>query len=392
VTSSVIDRRSGPRVVIELHGSDLRTGAVNDALDLAELAAPSGASFLLCGPLSGEFRAEAQRRGIETRIASSLMFSRRGIVPYAVDVMRWMARLARWRADVVHLNYSGYGPSLACAAWQRGIPVVGRSGPYIKGNQSNKWVSAYAANCHAHAESLLASPLRDRVTVTGDLYRPERLSSTMTLERPLPPKRAGVLRLVFLGQLVERKGLHVLVEALSRVSDPCELLLAGGDWAAHGYPQRIKAMVESLRLGDRVIFENHRQDVGAVLSSADIFVLPSLSEARPRSIIEAMLLGVPVVASNAGGIPSMIADGANGLLVPAGDIEGLARALNLAASSATFRQRLGEAGRMRAERECSPERTARKYLDLYRHVIASRRGAPGRQPALQNTGATTWPM
>ena len=383
---------AAPRIVIELNGSDLRTGAVNDALDLAELAAPSGASFLLCGPLSDEFRAEARRRGIATRSVSSRMFSRRGIVPYAVDVARWMARLARWRADVVHLNYSGYGPSLACAAWQRGIPVVGRAGPYIESNRSNKWIAAYAANCRAHAESLLASPLHDRVTVTGDLYRPERLTSTLTLERALPPRRPGVMRLVFLGQLVERKGLHVLIEALAQVPQSCELLLAGGDWNSEGYPQRIKAMVESLGLTGRVTFENHRQDVAAVLSSADIFVLPSLSEARPRSIIEAMLLGVPVIASNAGGIPSMIADQEHGLLVPAGDAPALARAINLAASSAPLRQRLGEAGRMRAQRECSPERTAREYLDLYRRVMASRRGAPGRQPALQNTGASTWPM
>jgi glycosyltransferase involved in cell wall biosynthesis len=391
VSQSAADRRPAPRIVIELNGSDLRTGAVNDALDLAELAAPAGASFLLCGPLTRDFRDEARRRGIATRRASSRMFSRRGIVPYAIDVARWMARLAHWRPDVVHLNYSGYGPSLACAAWQRGIPVVGRAGPYIEGNRSNTWISAYAANCRAHAESLLASPLHDRVIVTGDLYRPDRVYSTMTPERALPARRDGVVRLVFLGQLVERKGLHVLIDALAGVTDSCELLLAGGDWSAPGYPQRIKAMVESARLGSRVIFENHRQDVGAVLSSADIFVLPSLSEARPRSIIEAMLLGVPVVASDAGGIPSLITDDESGLLVPAGDAASLARALNLAVSSATLRRRLGDAGQERAHRDCCPERTAREYLALYHRVIASRR-SPASQPTLQNTGAPTWPL
>lgn len=370
------DEDPGLRILLELNSSDLRVGAVNDALDLAELTAPAGAKFLLCGPLTREFRAEAERRGIQTLNASSRTFSRRGIVPYAIDVARWAARLARWRPDVVHLNYPSYGPSLGCAAWRRGIPIVSRAGgPYIEGNRSNQWVAAYVANCHAHADTLHASPLKDRVIVTGDLYRPDRLRSTMTLERPLPRKAGARVRLVFLGQLVERKGLHVLIDALSRVAEPCELLMAGGDWNADGYPQRIKAMVDRAGLHSRVIFENHRQDVGAVLSSADIFVLPSLSEARPRSIIEAMLCGVPVVASDAGGIPSLIAHGESGLLAPAGDARRLAAALNIAASSPQLRKKLGEAGKARAERECRPHCTAREYLALYGRLIAGHRAA-----------------
>ena len=383
---------AGVRVLLELNGSDLRIGAVNDALDLAELTAPAGARYLICGPLGDAFCAEAEWRGIETRRVSSQSFSRRGIVPYAIDVLRWVVRLSRWRPDVVHLNYSGYGPSLACAAWQCGIPVVARAGgPYIPGNRTNRWVSAYVANCRAHADALLESPLGDRVTVTGDLYRPNRLRSTMTLERPLAPKTAGTVRLVFLGQLVERKGLHVLVDALARTTTPCELLLAGGDWNAAGYAQRLKVLVADAGLSSRVIFENHRQDVGAVLSTADIFILPSLSEARPRSIIEAMSLGVPVVASDAGGIPSLIADGDTGLLARAGDPASLAHAIDLLARSAELRRQIGESGRAYVQRECRADHTANEYLAVYRRLIVQRRRAPGRRSALDNTGVSTWP-
>lgn len=378
------------RVLLELNGADLRIGAVNDALDLAELTAPSGATFLLCGPLTDEFCAEATRRGIDTLRASSVGFSRRGIVPYSIDVCRWAARLWKWRPDVVHLNYPGYGPSLACAAWQSGIPVVARAGgPYIPHNRSNRWVAAYIANCRAHADTLLASPLGDRVAITGDLYRPSRLRSTMTLERPLAPKSVGAVRLVFLGQLVERKGLHVLIDALSRTSANCELLLAGGDWSADGYPRWIKDLVAASGLSSRVIFENHRQDIGAVLSTADIFVLPSLSEARPRSIIEAMSLGVPVLASDAGGIPSLISDGETGLLARAGDAASLADAITRLASSAELRARLGDAGRVYVKQECDADRTAAEYLAVYHRVLAQRRGAAGRQSALEHTGVST---
>jgi len=382
---------AGVRVLLELNGADLRIGAVNDALDLAELTAPAGARYLICGPLTPAFCEEAGRRGIDTRRVTSRSFSRRGSLAYAIDVLRWVARLSRWRPDVVHLNYSGYGPSLACAAWQCGIPVVARAGgPYIPGNLSNRWVSAYVANCRAHADALLQSPLRDLVTVTGDLYRPSRLRSTMTLERPLAPKAAGTVRLVFLGQLVERKGVHILIDALARTTTPCELLLAGGDWNAPGYAQRLKVMVADAGLSSRVIFENHRADVGAVLNTADIFVLPSLSEARPRSIIEAMSLGVPVVASDAGGIPSLIADGDTGLLARAGDAASLARAIDRLAAPGDLRRQIGEAGRAYVQRECRADHTANEYLAVYGRLMAQRRGARGRS-ALDNTGVSTWP-
>jgi hypothetical protein len=356
------------RVAVELNNVDLRIGAVNDALDLAELATPAGVEFLLCGPLDGEFQQEAARRGIATRHAVSRVFSKRELPLYALDVCRWIARLKAWRTDVVHLNYAGYGPSLACAAWMCGIPVVARVGPFIPQNLANRWVSAYLANCDAHAASLLDSPLRDRVVVTGDLFRADRVRQTMRPERPLPPRFEGLVRVVFLGQLVERKGLDVLIEAFARLPLPAELMVAGGNWSAPGYPDTLRTLAHTLGVADRIHFENHRQDVGAVLSTADIFVLPSSSDARPRSIIEAMSLGKPVVASEVGGIPSLVLHERTGLLVPAEDAGALAAALGRLIESQDLRARFGAAGRQHAEQACRPDLTALEYVRLYRRL------------------------
>jgi len=361
------------RVLIELNNADLRIGAVNDALDLAELAAPQGVDFLLCGPLTCEFCEEARQRGIQTASIRSRAFSRRGLPLYAIDVLAWILRLAKWRPDVVHLNYSGWGPSLACASYICGIPVVARAGgPVISENLSNRWVSAYVANCQAHAADLLSSPLASRVVITGDLFRPDRVRSTMGLERTLPPKKRGVARLVFLGQLVERKAIDVLIDAFSRVGSAAELLIVGGEWNAPGYPQRLKAMAEKLGVASRIHFENHRQDVGAILSAADVFVLPSFSEARPRSIIEAMSLGVPIVASDVGGIPSLVTHKKTGLLVPAGDPGALAVAIDHLLQSSSLREQLGEAGRKRVEQDCRPDRSAIEYVRLYQDLATAR--------------------
>jgi glycosyltransferase involved in cell wall biosynthesis len=371
-------------VVVEMNNADLRIGAVNDALDLAELAAPSGVRFTIAGPLTDDFEREAAIRGAATRRASSRPFSRRELPLYAFDVLRWMVRLRRIGADVLHVNYASFGPSSACAARILRIPVVGRPGPFIEGNPSNRWIAAYAANCRAHADALLASPLADRVAVTGDLFRADRLRATRQPVRPVPPKRGGVVRVLFLGQLVERKGIHVLIEAFTKACSGAELLLVGGDWNAAGYPQRLRAMARQAGIDAHIHFENHRSDIGALLEDTDIFVMPSLSEARPRSVIEAMSAGVPVIASATGGLPSLVTHERTGLLVPPGDVDHLAGALNRLIQSAAARKRLGDAGRESVEQQCRPERTAREYVALYRRTIERQPIAASRMSMVAN--------
>ena len=100
--------------------------------------------------------------------------------------------IRRLNPDVLHVNYASYGPSSACAARLLRIPVIGRPGPFLAGNPSNRWISAYAANCRAHGDDLLASPLADRVVVTGDLLRLDRLRATRQQIAPLPLKRDGL--------------------------------------------------------------------------------------------------------------------------------------------------------------------------------------------------------
>ena len=361
-------------VLMELSSSDLRIGAVNDAIDLAALARPLGVRFTFAGPLNDEFAAAAARQGADVVRATSRVFSRSGLPLYAVDVVRWLERLTRHRPDVVHLNYPGYGPSLACAARICRIPIAARaSGPYIESNPSNNWIDTLLANCLPQASELLASPLASRVVVTGDLFRPSRVKE---VER----HRAGmrVPRILFLGQLVERKGLHVLVEAFVRMVVDAELWLVGGDWNAGGYPARIRAAIESLGIGSRVSLHNHREDVATLFQEADIFVLPSLSEARPRGILEAMLAELPIVASNVGGIPTIVDHESTGLLVPPGDAAALADALDRLAASEATRIQLGRAGRQYVEQECRPERTARKYVDTYRAMVEDSREVPRR--------------
>lgn len=378
ITPAAAEAGGELHVLMELSSCDLRIGAVNDAIDLARLARSLGVRFTFCGPLDGRF-AGAVSDGTRLMEGSSRTFSRSSLPLYAWSVARWLQRLGRVKPDLVHLNYGGgWGSSLACAAAMKGIPVVARAGAgYHPSNPANNWIAAYFANCAAQAEPQLASPLAHRVVVAGDLFRPERVRLADDVSQERDRTDRGRPRILFLGQIVPRKGIHVLVEAFARVAGDCELWLVGGNWSEGEYAAQIKGAIAALGIGDRVRLENHREDVAELMRAADVFVLPSLSEARPRSIIEAMFMELPVVASRIGGIPSLIEDGVTGALVPAGDAAALAGALERMVRSAELRRMLGHAARVRAEADCNPQRTAFRYVDAYRKIVAGSTAAPG---------------
>jgi glycosyltransferase involved in cell wall biosynthesis len=109
----------------------------------------------------------------------------------------------------------------------------------------------------------------------------------------------------------------------------------------------------------------HRDDVPALLSASDLFVLPSASEASPNVVLEAMAASLPVVASRVGGIPELVVDGVTGHLVPPGDPDALAAALLDLLDHPERGITFGSAGRARIAREYSFERMVMQFETLY---------------------------
>ncbi len=150
-------------------------------------------------------------------------------------------------------------------------------------------------------------------------------------------------------RLVPVKGQQILLEAAALLAErqPSLRILLAGDGEDRA-PLEERARREDLR--GRVIFTGHLDDPRPALAAMDIFVLPSLNEGQGRAAVEAMAAGLPVIASEVGGLPEVLDGGGAGLLVPPGDPAALAAALDELLSSPARRAALAEAGRRRVSR------------------------------------------
>jgi glycosyltransferase involved in cell wall biosynthesis len=109
--------------------------------------------------------------------------------------------------------------------------------------------------------------------------------------------------------------------------------------------------------------------IAAVYSMADLFVMPSLQDNLPNTVMEAMACGAPVVGFRVGGIPDMVRHGENGLLVPTGDVKALSEAIHTLVSDDERRICMGKAGRAIVEREYSAKLQGERYMELYRSIL-----------------------
>jgi len=137
---------------------------------------------------------------------------------------------------------------------------------------------------------------------------------------------------------------------------------------------QLERLTQELQLGDKVLFLGSRPDVARLLQAADAFMLSSISEGIPLTLIEAMASGLPCVATRVGGVPEVISDGETGFLEDAGDYAGLAAQLLQLASNPGLRQQFGMAGRRHVVQQHDASMMHSRYVDLYREMAGQRVG------------------
>ena len=173
-------------------------------------------------------------------------------------------------------------------------------------------------------------------------------------------------------RLDPQKGHRHLLAAAARVPDALFALAGDG-------PERpaLERITDDLGLRDRVTFLGTRTDVAELLAVCDVFVLPSLYEGLPISVLEAMAARRPVVATAIGGTQEAVVDGESGLLVPPADPDSLAAAIRRLLDDPALRDRLASAGRARVEREFAVASMAARVTDLY-DLLTTQAEQPGR--------------
>jgi len=175
-------------------------------------------------------------------------------------------------------------------------------------------------------------------------------------------------RLVTVANLVPLKGIDILIKALHE--GPRVELMVIGDGPER---KRLEELSSELKLKEFVTFTGFisQEKLSEYLHSSSIFVLPSLSEGVPRSILEAMASGMFIIATEVGGIPDVIADGKNGFLVPPNDVDALSNAIRLALADTRKLNAIGETNRIEAQRY-DVGVIGREILDFIRSTIDSK--------------------
>lgn len=332
--------------------------------DGPHLAAVRGEGFrVVVVPMARSLSPLAQLRAFLALLAL-LRAERPDLVHAHMPISGFLARLAARLAGVPRVAYTCHGFLFnQPGPWPRraaslALEWLGGRLTDIHMTVSNE-EAADARRLHIHARSVGIGNGRDPARFHPDSAARARLRGALNV-----PERRVVVAIV--SRLVRHKGHPELVAAMKQVIDTganAELWVIGERLPSdHG--EDLEPMFAACGLGPRLRRLGYREDVAALLAAADIFALPSHFEGLPMSVIEAMLTGLPVVATDVRGPREQVVDRQTGLLVPPGETAPLAQALHLLVADASLRARMGEAGRARALDLYDEARVVAHTLDL----------------------------
>lgn len=267
-------------------------------------------------------------------------------------------------AGVIQVH-EGRGGHLACIAHSLyGIPYVITRRTYSPPRASllNRRLYANAAAVVAVssmiAELLRKLDLRPGVEVLADAH--SDLQADPAATSAIRQRFAGKFLLGHAAAMVPNKGQAVLIEAMRLLADELpelQLLLLGRG--------RDEAMLRQAAAGlDNVCFEGFTERLGDYFAALDLYVHPSHIEGLGSVLLDAMQAGLPIIASRAGGIPEIVHDRVNGLLVPPGDPQALAAAIRRLYADTELRSELAQRGQEQAV-HYSPEIMGQRYAQLY---------------------------
>jgi glycosyltransferase involved in cell wall biosynthesis len=361
-----------------LGGQEIRT--LNEARWIGE----RGWRVIVAGQPEGRFVTRAREAGLET--APVRMRS-----PWDLSAVARLTRLIRGEGvSVVHTHSSVDGWLGGLAARAARVPVVRTrhvSIPVRRGfNPVYTWLAdrvitsgeairRIIVGAGVPAGRVVAIPAGVDLATLPFRTGPFRTGAPGAFQdlRLSPPVIGSVA--MFRGS----KGHAHLLEAFAavRAAHPTATLLLVGDGIRRGW---VEGLAREAGLADRVVFTGFSEDVPALLATMDCFVLASTrTEGVPQSLLQAFAVGVPVVASDIGGVPEVVADGVTGLLAESGSAAALAAGIARVLSDAPAAVRRAEAARALVEKRFSHAASISRLLQLYGELLGA--AAPTLRPA-----------
>lgn len=354
--------------------SSLEVGGMEQfVVQLAGKQSRDGHDVTIIGLRGGPLLKQAQNRGLR-----ALALSGTNRLSRVLSVIKHFIRL---RPDIVNAHNS---PSLPYA-------LLGKLRPAVKvvmtrhgQEEINPLPSAEKLR---HTDAVIA--VSEAAAVAMRAKRPT-CSSMLTVVRngiemaqPSRPRQQVREQLGLgnevVGIIVARidglKGHDTLVRSLGLLSKTAGMdtpftVLVVGDGAER---QTVEEMARELGLGpERVRFLGFRSDVPDLLAASDFFILPSLTEGLPLSVLEAMAQSLPVVVTSVGGVPEIVTHNEHGLMIPANDAEQLSQAISRMILEPDLRSRMGAAAYRRVASDFSFEEMARRYESLYYRLCGAR--------------------
>jgi len=359
-----------------------RGGAQVHVLDLVRKLQGRIDPIAICGD-EGFLTNECRRLGVEVRIVPELVHPIRPLQD-ARAVYRVASLLRQYRPDVIHGHTGKAGLVARLAAKLAGVPAVYtvHSWSFVSPSRLTKLVATSLErvlrlvggtvvevcrfNFKAACEQGVVSP-RHHVTIWNGLPDcSERARLNPACLDPANVDPDCPVRIIMTARFAWPKDHTLLLQALAGIDEPWRLTFAGDG------PQRtaIERLSKALGLEKQVFFTGDTDRVESLLADSDLFVLSSFSEGLPLSIIEAMRAGLPVVATDAGGVSELVQHGVTGYIVSKHDVEEMRNRLRSLIASPADRYRMGRLGRLRYERDFKLERMAGATLCLYQNVVS----------------------
>jgi glycosyltransferase involved in cell wall biosynthesis len=337
-------------------------------------------------------------------VSVAIVPMRRSVRPLAdVGAYRCLAGVIdRGGYDVVHVHSSKAGVLGRLAAWRAGVPAIvytpnafafvgARNRLFFAVYRAiERWLGQHATHaivCVSGSELALAR--REAVApeerlvlienaIDASIFCPEEGREALARSggSPLPRGQAPPLDgldperplVGFVGRLVVQKGIRYLIEAARLAVERCDdvQFVLVGEGGLDGLARRL---IVQYALEQRVILAGYRRDIPQVMAALDVFVLPSLYEGLPYTLMEAMAAGRAVIATDVMGNRDLVRPEETGLLVPAQDAHALAGAILHLLDCPGERERLGRGAQAAARVRATPAQMTGQVLALYERLL-----------------------